>query len=252
MNIIAQVCWFDEPPESLTRLIDSLSPLVDVAVFLDGAYKNFPHTDPVSDDEQYVAIVRACVRNNIIPVVPPGQLWQSQVHKRSAMFAHVQSVALLYEDYTLIIDADEYLMPNYNATRIRHLLTKQRPDVALVALNTPPPARPSVAKTRLQGIHAPRNSTNIHGRGIPRIMRVINGVTVGPKFHGSYVGTREDGSRVCLKDRQDAFKHLKAKPKILDLKYSLEIRNETWRRDAKRIVAKDKYGKARKRLGEDL
>lgn len=245
MNIIAQVCWFDEPVESLERCIASIEGLCTKAVFLDGRYRSFPGLYSTSHPDQYEAILAACGRSNIELSLPLGQEWESQCEKRTIMWNLAEQIGTVGYDYTLIIDADEYI-DKIDVTRVRQTLAYGDYDTAMIAVNT---TRGSRYETSLAGVQPPSNSYSQHGRGNPRLMKLYPGVVVGPVHHGHYsvnLGSR----RLTLRDRGDTPGYEQAR--TVDMTSFFEIVNDTWERNPERLKKKHKYALERQRHAIDL
>jgi len=111
MRVIALLSWYDERPEQLAEMIDSLQGFADGLVAVDGAYALYPNGQPCSPHEQQVEIMRVARQVGLPAIVhQPGKLWAgNQVEKRSFLFRLADTVAEANEDWYLVIDADEVL-----------------------------------------------------------------------------------------------------------------------------------------------
>lgn len=251
MKLISQTSWFNEHPASLVRLIESMAGVVDVALFVDGPYADFPHTFPKSSADQYEAIRRACDRSGIACQIMDGQVYPSQAAKRTAMFEWAAEVGQVHDDYTLVIDADE-VIEACDVDCLRSCIDEYRPDAVQVALETPEPTTMTLQQARgFLGIQYPKFSTSVHGRGVERIFVLVPDPLVGPKFHGEYRGTNARGVYVKLKHRGRSATREPHGSK-LDLSHLITIRNDTWQRPIERIEKKSTYGRKRTREGYDL
>ncbi len=251
MRIISQTNWFDEDPASLRRLIASIAPVVDFAVFVDGPYESYPYEFERSPDEQWDAIEAACFESGLSFLRAGGRVYESQVVKRTEMFKLATQYGVVNDDYTLVIDADEWIY-HVNVERLRTRLERHHPDAGQVKCDTPRGKSYSAQSAiAMRGIQQPKFSTSVHGKGVERIFKLVDDPIVGPNYHGEYRGTNEHGERVVLKQR-GAPRPDELQGSRLDLTDVLSIRNETWSRSMRRIRAKDQYGKKRTDLGVDL
>jgi hypothetical protein len=108
MKVYGLLSWYDEEPAHLTRCIESLAPLVDHIVAVDGAYAAYPDAHAASPVDQWLAIQCAAIRCDLpCDVFTPDQPWQGgEVEKRAAMFQHARDCGATPDDWLLVIDAD--------------------------------------------------------------------------------------------------------------------------------------------------
>jgi hypothetical protein len=110
--ICANLIWYDEHPEDLSEMVDSLKGFADCLVALDGAFENFPDVEsPTSNAEQITALAEASARNGIaLLVYQPSEIGKwvggfkgEEVAKRNAAF---RLCAPFAPDWVVILDAD--------------------------------------------------------------------------------------------------------------------------------------------------
>jgi len=251
-RIISKTIYYNDPPEMLEQLIKSMRGIVDTAVFLDGAYKHFPHRgNPCSNREQRDAIIETCQQWNLPCLMVPGSQYENQCHKRTHAFKIVEQIGIPYVDYCLVIDADEHIVKPPTIQQLRRAMRNNGAgfDVGLVAITTTPPT--GKVNRNLKGIHNPDRSTGglVH-HDFPRLFRIHRNTTVGPTHHWVYIAETQHGKTIALKGsrriRTDCL------PTIADLTHILKLENKTWHRGPERLAAKHAYGLKREALGEDL
>lgn len=96
------LCFYEKSLASIKRCVESIKDYVDVILAIDGRFDNFPDSQILSSPEvrEYLQSIQ-----NVVLVDYPG----SEVAKRQKYC----SLCLEYQcDYLLIIDSDEYVMPN--------------------------------------------------------------------------------------------------------------------------------------------
>lgn len=102
MRIVAALCWYREPPEFLTRCVESLAGIADRVVALDGRWANFPTEDISSTAEETNAIHNGPVDATVYNF---HRVYGSQVEKRAILM----ELAAGYGDWILVIDGDEHI-----------------------------------------------------------------------------------------------------------------------------------------------
>lgn len=131
MKIFALLSWYDEDPAHLTRCVESLAPIADHLVCVDGAYRTFPGAQAASPVDQWLAIQCAAIRADLkCDALTPGAPWQGgEVEKRAAMFQYARDCGATPDDWLLIIDGDMLVA---DATGAREALAAVTEDVAEV------------------------------------------------------------------------------------------------------------------------
>lgn len=138
MKLWALCSWFDERPEHLTEMVQSLAGLCDGLIAVDGPYPLYPHDQAVSPTEQHAALAVACADAGMeCHIYTPGPL--TEVDKRAFMFRAALSLATPYEDWFLIIDGDTVV--GQCAEELREALERTAVSVGEVTMRTlaPPP-----------------------------------------------------------------------------------------------------------------
>lgn len=133
--ITAALCWYDEPPAILRRLIHSLTGLCDRLVAVDGGWELVDDAKPHSPTAQVSAIRDVARRANIQAVIhQPDKLWKGQVEKRDWMMREAAEGS----DWVLVVDADYEIHcpnPHYVRRELRHTSA----DALRVNFHTPVP-----------------------------------------------------------------------------------------------------------------
>lgn len=118
VTIAAALCWYDETPAFLGRCVASVAGLADILVTADGGWRCYPDARGSSPPEQQEALRAAADNCGILQVAIDGDApWDSQVEKRKMLMDVCGKVA----DWTLVIDADEYLT-EVDAAEVRRRL----------------------------------------------------------------------------------------------------------------------------------
>lgn len=112
MRIIALLAWYDEPSSWLAATVASVAKCCDYIVALDGAYSLWPephtHRKAFSPPEQAEAILEAATGAGLgCLVYRPAVEWTGEAEKRTALFNMGLVVAEPWDDWFLVIDADE-------------------------------------------------------------------------------------------------------------------------------------------------
>lgn len=132
MKIFALCSWFDEEPEHLTRLVESVAGFCGVFVGLDGAYATFPGALPQSPADQRRALQNAVYASGMeYKLTAPYEPWASEVEKRATLFELGRQAGATPDDWFLIMDADMTLARSDPAAR--GLLSTTKLDSAEVA-----------------------------------------------------------------------------------------------------------------------
>lgn len=185
MRIWALLSWYDENPHHLREMVESVSPLVDGIVAVDGAYGLYPGGSNNSLPDEYDAIAGACDNSGLDYVfhTPPDVWAGGEVEKRAKMFEVALTAATSREDWFLIMDGDMLLDDNsVDVEAVRHTLATTEHDVAEVIFAE----------------LAYGSSTHVvHSDGFRSLYRALPGLTV-EKAHWIYTvpdETREAGRR---------------------------------------------------------
>lgn len=134
MRLVACLAWFDEDAGMLAELVAGIARAgVDHAVAVDGSYALFPQARGGSPAEQAAAVLYAARGAGIgVTVhVPPHPWVGNECEKRSFLFDAAHLAAEPYEDWLLVIDADEVVEV---VGTFRDALTEAVEDVAEVLL----------------------------------------------------------------------------------------------------------------------
>jgi hypothetical protein len=106
MRIIGLLNWYDEPTDWLSECVTSAARVVDHLIALDGAYRLFPHDDPISPPDQADAIREAATAAEVgCSVVVPSEAWADEIAKRAYLFELGLGLATP-EDWFMVLDAD--------------------------------------------------------------------------------------------------------------------------------------------------
>lgn len=248
-RIVAACSWFDEPEDQLREMVLSLEGIVDHLVCLDGAYKHFPHDFPTSPMSQHDAIAEAAKDAGITVTVLAGREFGNQMEKRTELLRAACEHGMLYQDYILLMDADE-VVTDVDMNLV-HEFMDAGIDTVDVTLDTMPPADKS-AERGLLGIQPSTASTWHSGRGRARIFRMLKDMTVGPVHHWTYTGIDENGSLLSIKGHGNKMIRRAKRGTIGNGVKAMRIQNNTWQRSSDRIAAKNDYGLIRLQLQEDL
>lgn len=100
-NIVACVIYYNEI-DNIERCLKSLKGKVDRIVCIDGAYKDFPHTNHLTTDGSTEIIEKytECI-------VQIDRCWHNEIEKRNAYLKCVYN-----DDIVIVIDADEEMIGN--------------------------------------------------------------------------------------------------------------------------------------------
>lgn len=111
-EITAALCWYDEQPEHLDRLVRSLEGVCSRLVAVDGRWLHYPATAEDSPGEQRAALANAVDKAGLgLSYFTSGGVgWADQVTKRSFLMQQ----ACRYGDWVLVIDADEWVEQHTN------------------------------------------------------------------------------------------------------------------------------------------
>jgi hypothetical protein len=97
MKILGVIIFYDDGPELLERSLKSLKKVTDKVLAIDGAYREFPHKDFLSQKAS-LDVVKSLADQVIIP----EKEWHDEPAKRNA-YLKLKST----KDYYLMLDADE-------------------------------------------------------------------------------------------------------------------------------------------------
>jgi hypothetical protein len=111
VKIWALCSHYDEDPKHLTEMVESLAPLCDGLVAVDGAYALYPSARRESPARASLALTEAvCDAGLRYSLYAPHKPWDGgEVEKRGFMFEHALTRATPYEDWFLIMDGDMML-----------------------------------------------------------------------------------------------------------------------------------------------
>ena len=109
MKIWGCLAWFDEDPRWLAASTAAFAKLCDHVIAVDGAYYAYPEGRPASGGDQAEAIVAAARTAGIgCTVHVPKTVWMgNEPEKRSCYTKLANALGTPYEDWLLVLDADE-------------------------------------------------------------------------------------------------------------------------------------------------
>ena len=170
--------WFDEDPRWLTASVTAFAKLCDHVIAVDGAFFAYPEARPASGGDQAESIVAAARAAGIgLTIHVPQTVWMgNEPAKRSCYARLVNALATPYEDWMLVLDADEEV--SWVSPLARRDLEKTDLDAAEVGIWTTDEIRSWFGPAR-------------------RLYRVLPEMEYGPT-HFSLSGRGEDGETVWL------------------------------------------------------
>lgn len=239
MRIVAAICWYDEPIESLRRVVASVAPLVSAVAAFDGRWQSFPpdrYWVPQEED------MRAILHEHGVPddsgSVDGRDVWASQAAKRTRLYREASMLA----EWVLVIDADEVLHIDCVSAfreRLSMIDRSKSTDALLMRVATPGPREAGGRDT----------ATAPHGvRWQPRLLRADTSLTVGPHSHRTIV---TDDAVIQMENAGDRALYVSRRAGRIATIHGASIVNRTHSRSAERIRAKRAYGKARAERGID-
>jgi hypothetical protein len=109
MRIFACMPWFDESPRWLASAVAGFAKLCDHVIAVDGAYFVYPEGRPASGGDQAETIISAARTAGIgcTVHVPQGVWMGNETEKRSCYAKIANALGTPYEDWLLVLDADE-------------------------------------------------------------------------------------------------------------------------------------------------
>jgi hypothetical protein len=109
MKIWGCLVWFDEEPRWLAASVASFAKLCDHVIAVDGAYFSYPEGRAASGGEQAESIVAAARTAGIgCTIHVPQSVWMgNETEKRSCYARIANALGTPYEDWMLVLDADE-------------------------------------------------------------------------------------------------------------------------------------------------
>lgn len=240
MRIAATLCWYDEPPEYLRRIVASIAPFVDCVVAFDGAWRGFPNGRAHSSPDQVQALRDIAAEYSLeLRESSFGKVWHSQTAKRTALYR----AASVDADWILTLDADEEARID-DVSKLRRELSRIDREIRADAVQMRVATAPGRSGSGGRG-----TATAAPGvRWQPRLLRADPTLTVGPRSHR----TITTDLVVIQRDRGDDpdHHHEKGKSRRATI-HGISIINRTHDRSAERTAAKYAYGKARDLRGID-
>jgi hypothetical protein len=143
LNLIGVLCWFDERPSWLAGVIGGLHMAgCSHVVAVDGAYSLYPGGRSYSNREQSGVIMEACqaLQMGCTIHAPREPFIGNEVEKRTLSLRLAETVAVPFEDWYLVVDADHFIT---SAIGHHHVLEHTDADVAEVRFLEPYGAVPS-------------------------------------------------------------------------------------------------------------
>lgn len=113
MKLIAILSWFDEQPSWLAGVVAGLHVAeVSHVVAVDGAYALYPGGRAHSSMEQHGAIAEVCrqLGMGLTLHTPAEPFFGNEVEKRSLSLRLAETVAEPFEDWYMVVDADDFVV----------------------------------------------------------------------------------------------------------------------------------------------
>jgi len=109
VRIFGCMIWFDENPRWLAANVAAFARICDHVIAVDGGYFAYPEARPASGGDQAEAIVVAARTAAVgLTLHVPNEVWMgNETEKRTAYCKIVNALATPYEDWMLVLDADE-------------------------------------------------------------------------------------------------------------------------------------------------
>lgn len=172
--------WYDERPDWLTQAVESVAPLVDGVIAVDGPYPLTAHDSNASPREQAAALTEACEKHGLeFHLHAPGAL--AEVDKRAYMFRVALSAADPMRDWFLILDGDMWMGAESWPERARWHLEHAEHHVAEITFHNLDP--------QIDG--------NPKVRAFRSLFRAIPGLTVDGN-HATYTVPDFEGERLLM------------------------------------------------------
>lgn len=232
MRIWALCSWYDERPDHIAEMVESIAPLCDGLIAVDGAYALYPGGKGRSPADAHDALRAACDAHSVTlreewRVNP----WQGgEVEKRAAMFKHALNAATPYEDWFLIMDGD-MLLGECDPELVRAELAETRCDVAEVTFAE---------------LAYGSSTHTIHATGFRSLFRALPGLTV-EGTHWLYVipdESRPSGRRFMWHGITKAGRPaewLHAPEPALDLREDIQLLHRPHVRSRERVKGREAY-----------
>jgi hypothetical protein len=217
VKLIAVLNWYDERTSWLAGCVASLKKAdVSHVIAVDGAYCLYPNGKSYSGPEQHAVIVETCRALEMgCTIHTPQEPWiGNEVEKRTVSLKLAETIAVPYEDWYLIHDADHVVN-----TALGHTKRLQETDR-------------DVAEVRF----VEKYDALLSGGPLRCIFRAIPGTF----YDGNHYTPRAEGADL----------HLPSTP-ALDLS-CIEIEHRTRERDRYRKEAQQSYYDRRDRMGAEV
>jgi hypothetical protein len=225
----ALLAWFDEDCDALIRAVESIAPIADHIIAIDGPYETFPHTAVASHQIQAQVIRWGCARHATpCTIYQPGIAWRNEGYKRTALFDIAHQYGTAHTDWVLPIDADEELV---NGEQLRAYIDTAPADhtCASIYYHTPTQDMDKAEQAITQA------GTETRSYAQPRLMRLLPGLRVRQPTHYIF---DHDGGTISTPSHEFAYP---------DGPYFL---HHTMTRPLERKQAKAAHIEARNRRGE--
>lgn len=129
MRLHAILAWYAEPPTWLANTVTSLAAAgIDHLIAVDGAYALYPEAKAKSGFEQAETIQRVCDGAGMALTLhqPQTPYMGNEVEKRTLAFNLLNATAKPFEDWVVVIDADEIVSQPCNPHRLRESLATSK------------------------------------------------------------------------------------------------------------------------------
>jgi hypothetical protein len=205
MNLHAILCWYDEHPTWLSETVASLSRIgVDHVIAVDGKYPHFlPGAETCSRVEQVDAITGAASAVGMRVTVHQPLVQMVEQEKRSLAFRLLTTLATPFEDWCVVIDADELVDTTVDMKRE---LAKLPADAHVVACRiynacdpfAPPEGADNDVTAATRELHQKIPVDPVFRQAQSRFWRVLRDMRVANTHYG-YVGTDAEGKTWYLR-----------------------------------------------------
>lgn len=251
MRLHAILCYYDESPTWLAATITSLTRIgVDHVLAIDGKYPHFkPGAPACSPVEQAVAIVETASAAGMACTLslPDANGVMLETTKRQRAFNLIEELATPFEDWVLVIDADEIVEGGHEV--VKRELAAIDADTHVAACRISSQVDPYAAPGPDNDIRD--NTEEMHQKLLidakfssaqSRFWRVLSDFEVGPA-HYHYTACDESGERLYLRadiSGKQSLPHLRRSPIVrVDACHLLHRKNH--RTHVRRVEKKTYY-----------
>jgi hypothetical protein len=208
MRLFGCLIWYEESPTWLAACVASLAKIgVDHLVAVDGAYIHFPEAEPRSGVEQGEAISLTAHQLGIgTTIVRPQSVCWTEPEKRAVSFRHVEALASVFEDWMIVIDADEVIREGSASVKKELAAIPGDTHCAAARLfeSVDPFAEPGTKNVseKTSEIYQKFELPNYFRQQQSRFFRVMRDMDCGPT-HYAYTGVDAGGLRCSIRTDLD-------------------------------------------------